>query len=226
MIHPNMATMLGFITTDAAVEEEYLQNALQEITDSTFNMITVDGDTSTNDTVIVMANGMAGNQTINSKHPEENKFYRALQQVSEHLAKSIVRDGEGASKFIEAETLGFNTLSDARKAARTVLSSNLVKTAIFGGDGNWGRMICSLGYSGAPFNMDTVELTLGNGQGERMKVLEKGLPLDYDEAVVEKILEDNHICIIIEANIGTASAKGWGCDLTYDYVKINGSYRS
>ncbi|RQD69595.1 MAG: bifunctional glutamate N-acetyltransferase/amino-acid acetyltransferase ArgJ [Tindallia sp. MSAO_Bac2] len=226
MIHPNMATMLGFITTDAAVKPEYLQNALQEVTDSTFNMITVDGDTSTNDTVIVLANGKAENHRIDKDHPERDKFFEALQQVSEYLAKSIVRDGEGASKFIEAEARGFKTLSDARKAARTVLSSNLVKTAIFGGDGNWGRMICSLGYSGAPFNMETVELTLGNGQGEMMKVLENGLPLDYDESFVEKILEDNHISIIIEANVGAVSAKGWGCDLTYEYVKINGSYRS
>ncbi len=226
MIHPNMATMLGFITTDADVEAEYLQEILQEVTESTFNMITVDGDTSTNDTVFVLANGMAENMTINASHPDRKLFKMALKQVSEHLAKSIVRDGEGASKFIEAEAVGFPTLQDARIAARTVLSSNLVKTAIFGGDGNWGRMICSLGYSGAPFNMDTIALTLGNGTSETIKVLDKGLPLDYDEAAVEKLFEDKYIRIIIEANNGPASAKGWGCDLTYDYVKINGSYRS
>lgn len=226
MIHPNMATMLGFITTDADVESQFLQKTLEEVTESTFNMISVDGDTSTNDSVFLLANGMANNQEIHELHPDKEIFKLALQQVSEYLAKSIVRDGEGASKFIEAEASGFPTVKDARKAARTVLSSNLVKTAIFGGDGNWGRMICSLGYSGAAFSMDKIALTLGNGSGERIKVLEKGLPLEYDEVSVENLLDDKNIYILIEANNGPASAKSWGCDLTYDYVKINGSYRS
>ncbi|MDW7672367.1 MAG: bifunctional glutamate N-acetyltransferase/amino-acid acetyltransferase ArgJ [Bacillota bacterium] len=226
MINPNMATMLGFVTTDAVVEPNFLQEAFKEVVADTYNMITVDGDTSTNDTVMVLAGGKAGNQPINEKHPEKEAFLEALFEVNKALAVSIVEDGEGATKLIEAVTEGFATKEDARMAAKAVLNSNLVKTAIFGEDGNWGRIICSLGYSGAAFSLDQVALELGNSKGQRVKVLQEGLPLDYDEANVAEVLKDTHIMIHITAGAGEAAARGWGCDLSYDYVKINGSYRS
>ncbi len=226
MINPNMATMLGFVTTDAAVDPAYLKKTFKEIVADTYNMITVDGDTSTNDTVILLAGGSAGNEIIDENHPEEAKFREALMAVNQHLAVSIVKDGEGATKLIEAVTEGFATKADARMAAKAVLNSNLVKTAIFGEDGNWGRMICSLGYSGAAFDLNQVALSLGNGQDQWVQVLEKGLPLDYDEDKVAEVLKDKLIKIHITAAAGEASARGWGCDFSYDYVKINGSYRS
>ncbi|SDY26732.1 bifunctional glutamate N-acetyltransferase/amino-acid acetyltransferase ArgJ [Tindallia californiensis] len=226
MIHPNMATMLGFITTDIVISPSYFQAILREITEGTFNMVTVDGDTSTNDSVIAMANGESGNREMNENHPQKDMFVQALQYVCEYLAKSIAKDGEGASKFIEVEAHGFITVSDARKAAKTIAGSNLVKTAIFGEDGNWGRMICSLGYSGVPFDMEGVKLNLSDGQEKNVKVLENGLPLEYDEELVTTILKNQSVRIIVEANNGSSSATAWGCDLTYDYIKINGSYRS
>jgi len=186
----------------------------------------VDGDTSTNDTVMLLAGGSAGNEIINESHPEEAKFREALYAVNQHLAVSIVKDGEGATKLIETMTEGFATKEEARMAAKAVLNSNLVKTAIFGEDGNWGRMICSLGYSGATFDLNQVALFLGNGQDQWVQVLEKGLPLDYDEDKVSEVLKDELIKIRITAGAGEASARGWGCDFSYDYVKINGSYRS
>lgn len=226
MINPNMATMLGFVTTDAAVDPVYLKKTFKEIVADTYNMITVDGDTSTNDTVMLLAGGFAGNETIDEHHPEEAKFREALYAVNQHLAVSIVKDGEGATKLIETMTEGFATKEDARMAAKAVLNSNLVKTAIFGEDGNWGRMICSLGYSGATFDLNQVALFLGNGQDQWVQVLEKGLPLDYDEDKVSEVLKDELIKIRITAGAGKACARGWGCDFSYDYVKINGSYRS
>lgn len=226
MINPNMATMLGFVTTDAVVDPQYLKNTFEEIVADTYNMITVDGDTSTNDTVMLLAGGSADNDVIDANHPEEAKFREALMTVNQHLAVSIVKDGEGATKLIETVTEGFATKKDARMAAKAVLNSNLVKTAIFGEDGNWGRMICSLGYSGATFDLNQVALSLGNGQDQWVQVLDKGLPLDYDEDKVAEVLRDKLIKIRIVAGAGEASAKGWGCDFSYDYVKINGSYRS
>ena len=226
MINPNMATMLGFVTTDAAVDPAYLNQVFKEIVADTYNMITVDGDTSTNDTVMILAGGDAGNEVIDKNHPEEAKFREALFAVNQHLAVSIVKDGEGATKLIETVTEGFATKEDARMAAKAVLNSNLVKTAIFGEDGNWGRMICSLGYSGAVFDLNQVALLLGNGQDQWVQVLEKGLPLDYDEDKVAEVLKDKLVKIHIKAGAGKASARGWGCDFSYDYVKINGSYRS
>lgn len=226
MINPNMATMLGFVTTDAVVDQDYLDKTLKEIVEDTYNMITVDGDTSTNDTVMMMAGGAAGNNSINDHHPEKEKFREALFEINKHLAVSIVKDGEGATKLLEVITQGLATKEDARMAAKAVLNSNLVKTAMFGEDGNWGRIICSLGYSGATFNLDQVALTLGNGKGETVQVLDKGLPLDYDEESVAELLKDEHIIIHVTAGEGTASARGWGCDFSYEYVKINGSYRS
>lgn len=226
MINPNMATMLGFVTTDAVVDPAYLHQIFMEIVEDTYNMITVDGDTSTNDTVMVLAGGKAGNQVINENHPEKEKFREALFAVNKNLAISIVKDGEGATKLMEAVTKGFATREDARLAAKAVLNSNLVKTAIFGEDGNWGRMICSLGYSGADFSLEDVALVLANSLGQSVKVLQKGLPLTYDEDEVAAVLKDKHIIMEITAASGEASARGWGCDLSYDYVKINGAYRS
>jgi glutamate N-acetyltransferase / amino-acid N-acetyltransferase len=226
MINPNMATMLSFVTTDAAVDPGYLKEIVAEVVESTYNMITVDGDTSTNDTIMVLANGMAGNKTINEAHTDKELFIEALYAVNEMLAISIVKDGEGATKLIEVEASDFQNKSDARIAAKAVLNSNLVKTAIFGEDGNWGRIICSLGYSGASFDLNDVRLELANGQGQSVKVFENGLPTDYDEAVVTELLKDTHIIIRVNAGNGYASARGWGCDLSYDYVKINGSYRN
>ena len=189
-------------------------------------MITVDGDTSTNDTVMILANGKAGNDVIDAHHPEKHKFIKALKEVNQNLAIAIVRDGEGATKLIEVITEGFASQADARIAAKSILNSNLVKTAIFGEDGNWGRMICSLGYSGAEFDLADVELDLGNSQGQMMRVLEAGLPMKYNEEKLADILTDSHILIHVTAGVGSFSARGWGCDLSYDYVKINGSYRS
>ena len=226
MINPNMATMLGFITTDAAVEESCLKEAGAAGVEDTFNMITVDGDTSTNDTVMVLCNGKAGNQPLHAQHPDREKFIQALYAVNEALAVSIVKDGEGATKLMEVITEGFATKKEARMAAKAVLNSNLVKTAIFGEDGNWGRIICSLGYSGADFQLDEVALTLANSQGESVQVLAAGLPLDYSEEQVATLLKDKKITILLTAASGEAAARGWGCDLSYDYVKINGSYRS
>ena len=226
MINPNMATMLAFVTTDAAVDPVFLQKALLQTVEDTYNMITVDGVTSTNDTIMVLANGQAGNQVIDENHPEQAQFVEALKLVNQALAVDIVQDGEGATKMIVALTEGFATKGDARAAAKEVLNSNLVKTAIFGEDGNWGRIICSLGNSGAAFEMNDVALELSNSLGQAVQVLEKGLPLDYDEDAVAELLKDSHIIIRITAASGSESARGWGCDLSYDYVKINGSYRS
>ncbi|MEN1759624.1 bifunctional glutamate N-acetyltransferase/amino-acid acetyltransferase ArgJ [Anoxynatronum sibiricum] len=226
MINPNMATMLGFITTDAAVELGYLKEVVAEVVADTYNMITVDGDTSTNDTVMVLANGQAGNKPLNDQHPDKKKFMDALYAVNEALAISIVKDGEGATKLMEVITEGFATKTDARLAAKAVLNSNLVKTAIFGEDGNWGRIVCSLGYSGASFQLNDVALTLANSQRESVQVLSAGLPLDYSEEKVAGLLKDKKVIIRLTAASGEASARGWGCDLSYDYVKINGSYRS
>ncbi|WP_409294755.1 bifunctional ornithine acetyltransferase/N-acetylglutamate synthase [Peribacillus sp. SCS-26] len=221
MIHPNMATMLGFITTDAKIDSVSLQNALSEITDKTFNQITVDGDTSTNDMVIVMANGKAGNSILNEGHPEWEKFVCLLQQTSEDLAKQIAQDGEGATKLIEVNVSGCLTDEDAQKAAKTTVGSNLVKTAVFGADGNWGRIIGALGRSGIRFNPDLVTIYFGE-----TVVFNRGEPVSFCEETVTEYLKSDSVVINILLEEGTGRGTAWGCDLTYDYVKINGSYRS
>ena len=226
MINPNMATMLSFVTTDAAVDPDFLKEIVAEVVESTYNMITVDGDTSTNDTIMVLANGMAGNESIDETHSDKELFIEALHLVNEMLAISIVRDGEGATKLIEVMASGFQNKFDARIAAKAILNSNLVKTAMFGEDGNWGRIICSLGYSGASFDLKDMKLELANSQGQSVEVFDHGLPTNYNEAVVAELLKDTHIIIRVNAGNGNASARGWGCDLSYDYVKINGSYRN
>ena len=225
MIHPNMATMLAMVTTDCAIHKDFLQEALQRTTEKTYNMISVDGDTSTNDMVLVLANGLAGNQEMNENHPEKEKFLAAFEYLHEYLAKEIVRDGEGATKFIEVEVNHAPTLEDAKRAVKAVLNSNLVKTAFFGEDGNWGRILCSLGYSGANLQMDRVSLTLKSAKGA-VQIVQDGQATAYQEDEVAQLLKEQEIQVIIDLNLGEAKAVGWGCDLSYDYVKINGAYRS
>jgi len=221
MIHPNMATMLGFVTTDADVDAAALRSALQEATERSFNMITVDGDTSTNDMVVVLANGLAGNPRITADSVHYREFADALAAVLIHLAKEIARDGEGATKLIEVRVKGAPTLADARKAARSVCGSNLVKAAVFGEDANWGRVLAALGYSGAQFDPAKVDLWLGDVQ-----MMRAGEPLAFDEETAARVLSRKEVVFTADLHAGDAEATAWGCDLTYDYVKINGSYRT
>ena len=221
MIHPNMATMLAFITTDAAVEVWLLNKALKSVVEKTFNMITVDGDTSTNDMVLIMANGAAGNETLEAEDLEFEMFCSALCEVCVSLSKEVAGDGEGATKLVEVKIVNAATIQDARLMAKAVAASNLVKTAIFGSDANWGRIICAAGYSGADFEPGKVDIFLGNEQ-----VAKDGKGLDFSEENALQILSQNEVKILIDLKNGSETATAWGCDLTYDYVKINGSYRS
>lgn len=221
MIEPNMATMLGFITTDANIESDELQKALSEITDLTFNSITVDGDTSTNDTVLVMANGLAGNDPLTPAHPDWANFYSTLKAVAEDLAKAIARDGEGATKLIEVEVEGAVSDEEARKIAKTVVGSPLVKTAVFGCDANWGRIIAAVGYSGATVDPEKITIKIGNAL-----MVENGEPVKFSEEELIKILKANEVKINVSLGQGEGKGLAWGCDLTYDYVQINASYRS
>lgn len=221
MIEPNMATMLGFITTDANIESAELQKVLADITDQTFNAITVDGDTSTNDTVVVMANGLAGNTPLSPAHPDWERFYTALRLVAEDLAKAIARDGEGATKLIEVEVEGAASDEEARKIAKTVVGSPLVKTAVFGCDANWGRIIAAVGYSGATVDPDKISIQIGGAT-----MVEKGEPISFSEEQLIEILKQQEVKIYVSLGVGEGHGFAWGCDLTYDYVKINASYRS
>jgi len=221
MIEPNMATMLGFITTDANIESNHLQAALKEITDVTFNAITVDGDTSTNDMVIVMANGMAQNDTLTPDHPDWDNFVQTLHTVSQDLAKMIAKDGEGATKLIEVEVKGAVTDIEARKIAKTVVGSPLVKTAIFGNDANWGRIIAAVGYSGATIDPNAITILLGT-----TKVVENGEPVPFSEDDLIVYLKQPEVKIFVDIHQGNGQGTAWGCDLTYDYVQINATYRS
>lgn len=221
MIHPNMATMLGFVTTDANITHEDLLYVLKDVTDQTFNMITVDGDTSTNDMVLVMANGMAGNENLTKEHPDWDVFKKGLQIVCESLAKKIARDGEGATKLIEVHVNGAYNQNAASAVGKAIISSNLVKTAIYGTDPNWGRIVTAIGYSGVPVMSCEIKVSIGP-----FVVFEHGLPSPIVEADVKEYLELENIKILVELNQGDYSATAWGCDLTYDYVKINASYRT
>ncbi|GAA0346595.1 bifunctional ornithine acetyltransferase/N-acetylglutamate synthase [Bacillus carboniphilus] len=221
MIHPNMATMLGFITTDAQIDHTTLTEVLKEVTNQTFNMITVDGDTSTNDMVLVMANGEAKNKPITNNHPQWSLFVEAFQMVSESLAKQIARDGEGATKLIEVQVEGAIDDEAARGISKSIISSNLVKTAIYGTDPNWGRIVCAIGYSGEKLNPTHVTVKLGP-----ITVVEKGLPFAFDEEEAKTYLQQENIHIFVDLHQGEGKATAWGCDLTYDYVKINASYRT
>jgi len=224
MIHPNMATMLAFITTDAAVDRKVLQKAVKAAADKSFNMISVDGDTSTNDMFIVLANGKNPG-TIQEGSPEYSAFREGLDYVCVKLAKMIAKDGEGASKFVEVQVKNARTEADARNAAKAVIASSLVKAAIFGEDANWGRIICAAGYSGARFDPNLVDIWISSAAGEE-KMAEHGTGLVFDEQKAKEILKEKEISLVIDFNDGTAGAVAWGCDLTYDYVKINADYRT
>ena len=225
MIHPNMATLLGFITTDVAITKEMLQKALSRAINTSFNMITVDGDTSTNDSVLVLANGQAGNMIIDSEGPAFDKFYNALYEVCKYLAVSIVKDGEGATKLLEVHLSGAKNFEEGKCIAKSILTSNLVKTAFFGEDANWGRIFCAMGYSGISFNPNQVDITIESNAGVA-QMLKAGLPISFSEEKAKKILEEKEITILVQMGEGDAKVTAWGCDLSYDYVKINGDYRS
>ena len=225
MIHPNMATMLCFVTTDVAITKPVLQRLLGKTIEDTFNMVSVDGDTSTNDTCLVLANGLAGNEELEEGTEDYEVFAETFRHVLGELARMIARDGEGAGKFIEMKVVNALTEKDAKKLARSVISSSLVKAAFFGADANWGRVLCAMGYSGADFDPDLVDLRYLSSKGE-LYTLIGGVPLVFDEAKAKEILLENEITVIADCHQGTAEATAWGCDLTYDYVRINGDYRS
>lgn len=225
MIHPNMCTMLAYVTTDAAISHEMLQKAVSEIVVDSFNMISVDGDTSTNDTLLVLANGMAGNYEIIAEGEDYDKLYEALNAVCVALAKEMAADGEGATKLMESIVLGADTKENARILAKSVVCSSLTKAAMYGCDANWGRELCALGYSGVQFDPMKVEMSFKSGDQEIL-IFKDGAGVDYSEEEASKLLENDHVQIISKMNMGTESATAWGCDLTYDYVKINADYRS
>ena len=225
MIHPNMCTMLAYVTTDAAISHEMLQEAVSEIVVDSFNMISVDGDTSTNDTLLVLANGMAGNDEITAEGADYEKLYEGLNAVCTTLAKEMAADGEGATKLMESIVLGADTKENARILAKSVVCSSLTKAAMYGCDANWGRELCALGYSGVQFDPMKVEMSFKSGDQEIL-IFKDGAGVDYSEEEASKLLENDHVQIISKMNMGTESATAWGCDLTYDYVKINADYRS
>ena len=226
MIHPNMATMLAFTVTDVNIEKSLLQKIFSEITDSTFNMISVDGDTSTNDMACVLANGLAGNEKIVDENSAGyDEFKKALYKVNEELAKLIAKDGEGATKLIQVTTNGAKTLEDAKKVSKSVITSSLFKAAVFGGDPNWGRILCAIGYSEADLMIDKVNIFLKAGN-DMVQVAKNGMAQDFDIPKAEKILKAETVEIIIELNDGKFEATAWGCDLSYDYVKINAEYHT
>lgn len=225
MIHPNMCTMLGFLTTDIAIEKSLLQEALSQIVKDTFNMITVDGDTSTNDTLLIMANGLAQNEKITTKGEDYRTFVEALSYVCEFLAKKMAGDGEGATKLFEAKIVNAKSKEDARTLSRAIVGSNLSKAAIYGCDANFGRFLCAMGYSGVQFDQNDVEMFFESKEG-RLQVFDKGTPVLFDEETAKKILEASEVTIYVDMHEGSEEATAWGCDLTYDYVKINADYRS
>lgn len=225
MIHPNMATMLVFITTDCAISSEMLSEALSTDIQSTFNMVSVDGDTSTNDMVVVLANGEAGNSEITEKNADFEVFMQALNTVTVHLCKSIAGDGEGATKMIECSVIGAKSDACAKTVAKSVICSSLVKAAMFGADANWGRILCALGYSGADVDISKVGVAFSSDAG-RITVCKNGAGVEFSEDEAKKILLEHEITIEIDLNDGEGNAVAWGCDLTYDYVRINGDYRT
>ena len=225
MIHPNMCTMLGFITTDVAISKELLQEALSTDVQDTFNMISVDGDTSTNDTLLVLANGMAGNEEIIRKDDNYFKFLEALHIIDETLAKKMAGDGEGATALFETKVIHAGSKEDARVLSKSVICSSLTKAAIFGHDANWGRILCALGYSGVKFDPENIELFF-EGKNGRMQIYKDGAAVDYSEEEATKILSEPEVRVLVDMKMGEYEACAWGCDLTYDYVKINADYRS
>ena len=225
MIHPNMATMLVFLTTDAAISPEMLQKALSGDIANTFNMVSVDGDTSTNDMVTVLANGKAGNETITGEGADFNTFMQALNTVTVHLCRLIAGDGEGATKLLECHVTGADDLATAKTVAKSVICSSLLKAAMFGADANWGRVLCAIGYSGADVNVSRVDVAFRSAKGT-IPVCENGAGIDFSEEIAKEILLEKEIEILISVGDGAFGATAWGCDLTYDYVKINGDYRT
>ena len=225
MIHPNMATMLVFLTSDIAISPALLQKALSEEIAASFNMLSIDGDTSTNDMVTVLANGLAGNPEITEENEDYLAFAEALHAVTSSLCRMLAKDGEGATKLLVCTVTGADTLTDARIAAKSVISSSLLKAAMFGADANWGRILCAVGYSGAAVDPGQVDVSFRSAKGE-IAVCEKGAGIPFSEEKAKEILSEDEIDILISAGNGAFSATAWGCDLTYDYVKINGDYRT
>ena len=225
MIHPNMATMLVFLTSDAAISAPMLQKALSHDVQKTFNMLSVDGDTSTNDMVTIMANGLAGNKEITEEGPAFDTFMKALNTVTISLCRTIAGDGEGATKLLECDVTGAADEKTAAVVAKSVITSSLIKAAMFGADANWGRVLCAIGYSGADLDVNKVDVAFKSAKGI-IPVCKDGAGVDFSEEIAKEILLEKEITILVELNSGCASATAWGCDLTYDYVKINGDYRS
>ena len=225
MIHPNMATMLCFITTDCMIKKDLLQKALSEIVNDTFNMISVDGDTSTNDSVLLLANGMAENKIIDTEDENYKKFYEALYYIMEELSKKIAGDGEGCTCLFEVRVLNALTKEDAKTMAKSVVCSSLTKAAIYGHDANWGRILCAMGYSGAEFDPELVDIYFESACG-RLQIVKDGRADDYSEEEATKILSKEHVIAICDCKQGTFNATAYGCDLTHEYVNINADYRS
>lgn len=232
MIHPNMCTMLAYVTTDLAIERTLLLKAVRSIANETFNMISVDGDTSTNDTLLVMANGAAGNPIVDKEDEEYRKVYEALDYICRDLARKMAKDGEGATKLIESTVIGADTKENARTLAKSVITSNLTKAAIYGNDANWGRILCALGYAGVPFDPAKVDMYFVSseyahtGEGEKILIFTNGAAAEFDEAQATELLKKDEVYILSDMHMGEQSATAWGCDLTYEYVKINADYRS
>ncbi len=225
MIHPNMATMLVFITTDAAISPKMLKKALSADIKNTFNMVSVDGDTSTNDMVAIMANGMAGNEPIVKEDEDFAEFMKALNTITVYLCRKIAGDGEGATKLLECSVTGAKDEEIAKTVAKSVICSSLFKAAMFGADANWGRVLCAIGYSGADVDVDRIDVSFESKAG-RLDVCKNGAGIDFSEDVAKEVLSEKEINVLIALNSGDANATAWGCDLTYDYVKINGDYRT
>ena len=225
MIHPNMATMLVFITTDCAISSEMLAKALSGDVQDTFNMVSIDGDTSTNDMVTVLANGMAGNKEITKKGKDFSEFMKALNTITVNLCRKIAADGEGATKLLECSVVGAKDIKAAKTIAKSVICSSLVKAAMFGADANWGRILCAIGYSGAPVDISKVDVSFISGKGE-IPVCSQGAGVNFSEEFAKEILSEDEITIAVKLGDGESSSVAWGCDLTYDYVKINGDYRT
>ena len=225
MIHPNMCTMLSFVTTDVAISKELLQEALSADVADTYNMISVDGDTSTNDTCLLLANGLAGNTPITEKNADYEAFVKVLNFVNEYLAKQMAGDGEGATALFEVKVVGAETKEQAKVLSKSVITSSLTKAAIYGHDANWGRILCAMGYSGANFDPEKVDLFFESAAG-KLQIIENGVAVDYSEEEATKILSEDYVTAIADIKMGEATATAWGCDLTYDYVKINADYRS
>ncbi len=225
MIHPNMATMLCFITTDANITADMLQKALKLAVDDTFNMVSVDGDTSTNDMVSVMANGMAGNACIEAEGADFDAFVGVIQTICRHMSKAIAADGEGATKLIECNVIGAKDTALAKKIAKSIITSSLTKAAMFGADANWGRILCAIGYTEGDFSVDEVDVVISSKAGS-IHVCEHGAGIAFSEEEAKKVLLEDEIHIDVNMQEGSGSATAWGCDLTYDYVKINGDYRT